>query len=159
VSVPVKCSVASAVVLEQNARPPKLLLLRRLNPHLRDEWCHVAGGIEPGETAWQAALREIGEETGLAVQRLFSADYTEQFYEVGRNVVQIVPAFVAYVDSMQPVRLNAEHSAFRWVTFAEAAQLVTFGGQRRLYAEIQREFVDREPSSWHAINISNGFGA
>jgi len=158
-SVPVKCSVASAVVLAQNGRPPRLLLLRRLKPHLHDEWCHVAGGIEPGETAWQAALREIGEETSLTVQRLFSADYTEQFYEVGRNVVEIVPAFVAYVDSTQPVRLNAEHSAYRWVTFAEAAQMVTFGGQRRLYAEIQREFVDREPSSWHAINITNGVGA
>jgi dihydroneopterin triphosphate diphosphatase len=136
-----------------------MLLLRRSNPHLRDEWCHVAGGIEPGEAAWQAALREVREETGLEVHRLFSADYTEQFYEAKRNVVTIVPAFVAYVDSTQPVRLNGEHSAFRWVTFGEAGQLVTFGGQRRLYEEVHREFVVREPSPWHEINILNGPGA
>jgi dATP pyrophosphohydrolase len=136
-----------------------MLLLRRSKPHLYDEWCHVAGGIEANESAWQAALREIHEETGLVVTRLFSADYTEQFYEPGRNVVQIIPAFVAYVDSSQQVRLNAEHSAFRWVTFAEAAQLVTFGGQRRLYEEVRREFVARDPSHWHQINFAHVAGA
>ena len=115
--VPINCNVASAVVLEQNANPPKMLLLRRATEVLRDQWCHVAGGIEAGESAWQAALREVREETGLHVLRLFSADYTEQFYEAARNVVTIVPAFVAYVDSTQTVRLNAEHSAYRWVSF------------------------------------------
>ena len=159
VNVRVNCSVASAVLLAQNERSPRLLLLRRSSAQLRDEWCHVAGGIEPGETAWQAALREIGEETGLAVQRFYSADYTEQFYEMKRNIIQIVPAFVAYVDAAQPVRLNSEHSAFRWVTFVEAKQMVPFGSQRRLYEEIQREFVDREPSHWLAISIAGDLGA
>ena len=104
-------------------------------------------------------MREIGEETGLTVRRFYSGDYTEQFYDVERNVIQIVPAFVAYVDSWQPIRLNSEHSEFRWVTFAEATQMVPFGSQRRLYEEIQREFVDREPSHWHAISLPDGYGA
>ena len=111
-------------------------------------------GIEDGETAWQTALREIREETGLTVARLYSADYNEQFYESGRNTFTVVPVFVAYVDSSQTVRLNAEHSEFRWVTIAEAQSLVTFGGQRRVYEEIQREFIDRKPSSWHEIAIA-----
>ena len=114
----------------------------------------MAGGIEDRETAWQAALREIREETGLAVTRLFSADYNEQFYEAGRNIFTIVPVFVAYVDSSQAVRLNSEHSECRWVTIAEARSLVTFGGQRRVYEEIQREFIDRQPSPWHEITIA-----
>jgi len=152
-SVPIDCSVASALVLERNSLPPRMLLLRRTSPELRDEWCHVAGRIEPGEAAWQAALREIREETGLKVLRLFTADYTEQFYEAKRNVITIVPVFVAYVDAARSVQLNAEHSAFRWVTFAEAAQMVTFGGQRRLYEEVKREFLDRDPSPWHEIEI------
>ncbi len=152
-SVPISCSVASAVVLEDSASSPRMLLLKRAKSHLRDEWCHVAGGIESGETAWQAALREIREETGLRIMRLYSADYTEQFYEASKNQVTIVPAFVAYAAAGQAVRLNAEHSGYRWVTFHEARNLVTFGGQRRLYEEIEREFVLRAPSAWHAIPI------
>lgn len=152
--IPIRCSVAAAVVLEDGVDQPRMLLLRRSKQPLFGEWCHVAGGIEDGETAWETALREIREETGLAVTRLFSADYNEQFYEARRNTFTVVPVFVAYVDSSQLVRLNTEHSEFRWVTIAEAQSLVTFGGQRRVYAEIQREFIDRRPSPWHEIAIA-----
>lgn len=151
--VPLISEVASAVVLEDGVEVPRMLLLRRAKSQLENEWCHIAGSIERGETAWQAALREIAEETGLQVKRLYSADCTEQFYEPAKEQITVVPAFVAYVDPTQPVRLNAEHSGFRWVTFAEAQDLVTFGGQRRLYAEIEREFVQRRPSSWLKISI------
>lgn len=154
--IPISCCIASAVILEEGVSPPRMLILRRVVEQLYGEWCHVAGRIEAEETAWEAVLREIREETGLAVTRLFSADYTEQFYEPKRNIVSVVPAFVAYVDSSQPVRLNAEHSEFRWVTISDAQALVTFGGQRRLYEEVRREFVDRHPSQWHEIKFKTG---
>ena len=152
--IPIRCAVASAVVLEEGPDQPRMLLLRRAKQPLLGEWCHVAGGIEDGETAWKTALREIREETGLAVVHLFSADCNEQFYEAGRNAFAVVPVFVAYVDASQAVRLNSEHSEYRWVTIAEAQSLVTFGGQRRIYEEIQREFIDRKPSPWHEIAIA-----
>ena len=152
--IPIRCAVASAVVLEDEVAQPRMLLLRRSKHPLFGEWCHVAGGIENGETAWQTAVREIREETGLTIARLYSADYNEQFYEAGRNIFTIVPVFVAYVDSSQAVRLNTEHSEFRWVTIAEAQSLVTFGGQRRVYEEVRREFIDRRPSPWHEIAIA-----
>src|SRR5690349_21301532 len=108
--IPILCSAASVVVLEDLVAVPRMLLLRRAKHQLLGEWCHIAGGIEEGETAWQTALREIGEETGLVVARLFSADCNEQFYEAARNVFTLVPVFVAYVDASRAVHLNAEHS-------------------------------------------------
>jgi dATP pyrophosphohydrolase len=152
-AVEILCNVASVVALEDKVDQPRMLLLKRARGYLNGEWCHIAGKIEPGEAAWQAALRELQEETGLIPRRFYSADYTEQFYEHERDVVSIVPAFVAYVDAESVARLNDEHSESRWVSFAEAGTLVVFGGQRRLYEEIEREFVLRRPSKWHSIPL------
>ncbi len=46
----------------------ELLQLRRApGEPLAGAWSVCRGGIEDGETAWQAALRELAEETGLDV--------------------------------------------------------------------------------------------
>ena len=37
--------------------------------------------------------------------------------------------------------------------------MVTFGGQRKLYAEIEREFIARKPSRWLAIDLDRHTGA
>ncbi len=49
-----------------------LLLKGRLpsNPSAPGAWFTVGGGVEPGESLVQAALREIGEETGFRDVRL-----------------------------------------------------------------------------------------
>ena len=57
------------------------------------------------------------------------------------------------------MRLNHEQSDFRWVTISEAKSLVTFGGQRRLYGEVEREFIRRTPSDWLAIQLGGGDAA
>lgn len=152
-TVEILCKVASVVAVEDEVDRPRILLLKRATGDLKDEWCHIAGKIERGETAWQTALRELKEETGFTPRRFYSADYSEQFYEHQRNVVEIIPAFVAFVDPGSVPRLNSEHSEYRWVSFSEAASLVVFGGMRRLYDEVEREFVLRHPSKWHSISV------
>ena len=97
-----------------------MLLLRRTRPPV-GAWCQIAGRIEDGEKAWQAALRELREETGIRPEKLYSADICEQFYEAGRDAITVAPVFVAIVDKSATVSLNHEHSAYRWVSFDEAA--------------------------------------
>ena len=59
---PVSC--AGAVVRDGAGR---LLLVLRANEPSRGRWSLPGGRIEPGESAEQAAAREVREETGLDV--------------------------------------------------------------------------------------------
>lgn len=149
--IPIRSIAVSVVVIRRAAAGPQVLLLRRTGS-LAGEWCQIAGAVEPGETGWQAALRETREETGLEPLRLHSADICEQFYEAERNVISLLPVFVGIAAPEAEVRLNPEHSEFSWVSFHEAAGMVPFAGQRHVLHHVEREFVDREPSRWLLIH-------
>ncbi len=143
--IPIRAFIISLVAMRQVAGRPEVLLLKRTDT-LVGEWCQVAGKIEEGETAWQAALRELHEETGLTPTTFYSADICEQFYEPDRDAITMAPVFLAYVDPQATVTLNAEHSDHRWVSIAEAIDMVPFGGQRRVLRWIEDEFINRSPS-------------
>ncbi|WP_081162443.1 NUDIX hydrolase [Ensifer aridi] len=142
--IPVRCFAVSVVLLRVVDGQPEVLLLRR-NHTLVGEWCQVAGAIEDGEKAWEAALREVKEETGLACNRWYSADICEQFYEADCDAITLLPVFVGFVDSQAIVVINHEHSESRWVSFEEALTMVPFAGQRHVLRHVKVEFVDRKP--------------
>lgn len=151
--VPIRCFAVSVIVLRPADEGFLVLLLRRTGGPIEGEWCQVAGGIEPGEAAWRAALRELEEETGLVPERFYSADICEQFYEPDKECISMLPVFVAYVGAEAAVILNHEHSDFRWMTFAEARAAVPFSGQRAVLGHVEREFVRARPTEWLRIDF------
>lgn len=144
--IPIRCFSISLFVLCNCAAGWRVLLLKRSGKMLNGQWCQIAGGIEHGETAWQTALREAREETGLQLSELYSADCCEQFYEAHRDAITVAPVFVAYVDGSCEITLNHEHSEYRWVSFADAHELLTFPGQRKTLDWIKTHFADNAPS-------------
>ncbi len=150
--IAIRASLVSLVALREAEAGYEILLLKRTQS-LAGTWCQIAGSLEDGETAWQAALRELSEETGLTPRALYSADTCEQFYTAAADTITIAPVFVAFVDRAAPVTLNAEHSDFRWVGFEDAAQMVSFGGQRRVLRWIEDEFIRRRPSDHLRIDM------
>lgn len=136
--------IVSVIVLRPGKAGPEVLLMRRVN-RPRGAWCQVAGKVKPGETAWQAALRELREETGLVPERFFSGDTVEMFYEPPLDRVIIGPVFVAMVPAGSDPRPNAEHDAAEWLGFPEAIARVAFTGQRRVLREIEETFVTFTP--------------
>ena len=150
--IPIRAFLVALVAVRRTASGHQVLLLER-SETLVGEWCQIAGKIEEGERAWQAALRELHEETGLTPECLYSADICEQFYEADREAITIAPVFVAFVAEQADVALNEEHSAFQWVSFADAIELVPFGGQRRVLRWIEEEFIQRRPQAHLLIDF------
>ncbi|MCY6381608.1 NUDIX hydrolase [Hoeflea prorocentri] len=150
--VPIRAFIASLVALCETGIGYEVLLLQRAQT-LAGEWCQIAGKFEDGETAWQAALHKLREETGLKPDRFYSADICEQFYEPDRDAITMAPVFVAFVDAKAAVVLNDENTAYRWVSFDEAPDMVAFGGQWRILRWIREEFIERKPSGHMLIEF------
>jgi len=119
-------------VLRDAAADPVILVLRRASGgRSPGTWEAVHGAIESGETAVQAALRELREETGLAPERLYNASRVEAFYRHAQDEIALIPVFVALVARDAAVRVSAEHDAFEWLAPDAALARVTWPRMRR----------------------------
>ena len=123
--------VAVYVVRRAAAGGLEFLLLQRPPEHrFAGDWQPVGGHIEEGETAWQAAAREVDEETALPIERWFRIDRPESFYNPENDTIYFVPAFVALTAPNAQPTLSNEHSASRWASPKEAAALTTWQNVR-----------------------------
>lgn len=125
----------------------KYLLIRRCGKYLAGTWQPVTGGVHEGETAKEAALREIMEETGIAPDRFYVGDAVEQFYYEPMDKIVFCPVYVAIIEEPREVVLSPrEHDAYEWVTFDEAMGRLVFAEQRRVLQHIHENFVLRSPN-------------
>ena len=123
-----------------------LLLRRSADTVYAGEWRMVGGKIHDREKAWEAARRELEEETRCAPIRLWAVPSANVFYEWQTDTVRIIPAFAAEIDG-EPV-LNHEHDVFRWFDFEGACTHLKWPEQRRLLGIVHAE-LDRDISvSW-----------
>ena len=107
-----------------------LILKRAKTKRYEHLWQGVAGKIEAGETAPEAAKRELMEETGLKPKHMFVADHVSRFYEAHGDRINLVPVFGIEVDSDQ-ITLSDEHCDYKWVTLEEALEHLVWQGQKK----------------------------
>ena len=109
-------------------------------------WQSVTGSIEAGETLAQTALREVHEETGIALSdgQLHDWQQSRQYeiyphwrhrYPPGitRNTEHVFSARIAPDTS---IKLSKEHTAFCWLERTDAAEKVFSPSNRQAILEL-----------------------
>jgi dihydroneopterin triphosphate diphosphatase len=120
-----------------------LLLERRRPPGF---WQSVTGSLEWGETADDAARRELVEETGIRRGVLVNLQWT-QAYEVlpafGKTYApgitrNLEHAFSLRLGGRVPVALSdSEHVQYRWMSGAEAVLTVSSSTNRAVIEQLR----------------------
>jgi len=126
----------SVLIVIHTAGGEYLLLERRRPPGF---WQSVTGSLEWGELADTAARREVIEETGITQGVLVNLQWT-QVYEIlpafGRVYAPGVTHNLEHAFSLRlarrlPVVLSdSEHVQFRWVSGADAVDMVSSSTNR-----------------------------
>lgn len=126
-----KPGISAAIIVQDG----QVLMVRRRVKEGELMWQFPAGGIEAGETAEQAAVRETQEETGLTV---------EAVKLLGERVHPKTGRLMSYtactpIEGEAHVADDDELDAIAWVTLDEIPQYVPYG----LFDAVQ-EYLDAE---------------
>ena len=136
------------VVIFRTKDTPEFLVLKRADndkiyPGL---WQLVSGGVKRGEKAYEAAVREVKEETGLKPKRFYNTPLTNTFYFFSNDAVNLSPIFAVEVDNDTEVKLSAEHQEFRWLKKDDAISLLVWPGQKESIRIVEDFILDENPS-------------
>jgi 8-oxo-dGTP diphosphatase len=115
-------AVSAAIV-----RDSKVLVVRRSRPPASGVYTLPGGVVEVGETLAEAVVREIREETALAIEPVALAGFREAIVRDADNRVErhfVIMCFASRWRAGEPV-LNEELSEARWLDPAELPQLPT----------------------------------
>ena len=121
---------AGFVLFRKTQDGPRFLLL-----DYGKHWDYPKGHLEAGETAWQAAVRELREETGIRqVDRVgrFERRMHYAFHSPKKGHVSKTVTYFLGRTRAQAVHLSDEHTGHEWLAYEEALERLTYDNARQM---------------------------
>jgi 8-oxo-dGTP pyrophosphatase MutT (NUDIX family) len=96
------------------------------------------GHIDPGESAAEAAAREVREETGVDASLVEKIDDIRYWYvRDGKRVLKVVSFFLFRYRSGSVKNHDHEVLSAEWIPLAEAPRLLSYRGEKEVAAAAQ----------------------
>ena len=125
-----------------------LQLCRKLGA-MAGTWQPVMGHIEPSETAGNAALRELEEETGFrpadedtaSGMAFWQLETVNTYFLAQHDCIMLSPCFAAEVPAGAEPVLDAAHCGHRWIRHDQVDRHFIWSGQRTAIKHILHDLV------------------
>ncbi len=111
----------------------QVLLIQHLNGQ---HWGFPKGRAEKAETAQEAAIRELKEETGLSIEQFLSLEpFTESYYDQEKpKTVSYFSAFVIGTLKCQPDEILQA----KWFDLDEAMKQISFPESKNVFKKARK---------------------
>ena len=132
-------SAGAIIWRNKNNETQYLLIQSQPYKQFKSAWAFSKGHLEAGETAQEAAKREIFEEVGLKPK--FNFDFSESYsYQVTSEIEKTVTLFLAKYNLDQKIkRQESEIKQIAWLNYEDA--------QKRIREQNFKEFSFEDLSS------------
>jgi ADP-ribose pyrophosphatase YjhB (NUDIX family) len=134
---------AGGLVVDLAGDVPLGALIGRIDRHGRLLWSLPKGHIEQGETAEQAAIREVAEETGISgviLGELGTIDFW--FVAEGRRIHKTVQHYLMRATGGELSDADVEVSEVAWVPLPEISGRLAYPDERGLVDTAGRLLAD-----------------
>ena len=128
-------TVDAYILRRADGRWETLLLRRAAGTRSAGSWEAVHGHLEAEERPEDAAIREVREETGLAVERLYNVA-VQPFYLHASGLVTLAIAFAAVVSARAEPSLGPEHDRSDWLPLSLASAKLRWPRSRAALSDI-----------------------
>lgn len=100
-------------------------------------WETVHGRIEGDELPEEAARREVREETGLEIDRLYNVT-VQPFYLHTLQAIELAIVFAAFVAGDGEVKLGEEHQNHEWLSYDDAQTRFIWPRERQALSDVRQ---------------------
>ena len=110
-----------------------------------DQWQFISGGGEDAETPYEAAIREIWEESGIRVDSLLQLSslayiptfiFSEKYRKNWPADTYVIPEYAFAFQWDGEIQLSLEHTDFRWLPYEHARETLRWDSNRTALYEL-----------------------
>lgn len=154
-SMPKEVSAGIIIYKKMKDRDDKIDIKYLLLYHGRGYWNFPKGKLEQDERSYEAAIREVGEETGIApeslrVERNFKVADKYIYQWEGAKIFKIVIFFLAQTFKAD-INLSHEHEGYGWFLFKDAQRLLKHHNSKSILRQahdyLRRKSVPSRPAN------------